>query len=58
MGMNPELVDASLKKTSLRKKSVADEVPVLIINLEPLENTGVVSSILKVDYCFYVFNHL
>jgi hypothetical protein len=47
--MNPELVDASLKKKSLMKKSVADEIPVLIDNLEPLENTGVVSSVLKVD---------
>ena len=48
VGMNPELVDASLKKRSLMKKSVTDEVPVLIDNLEPLENTGVVSSVLKV----------
>ena len=55
--MNPELVDASMKKKSLKKKLLADEVPVLINNLEPLENTGVVSNILKVGYCFYVLNH-
>ena len=54
MGMNPELVDASLKKKYLKKKSVSDEVPGIIDDLEPLENTGVVSSVLKVDYHCHV----
>jgi hypothetical protein len=48
VGMKPELVDASLRKKSLKKKTENYGKPVLIDNLEPLGNMGVVSSVLQV----------
>ena len=48
MGMNPELVDAALRKKSYMRKSFTLEEPVLIDNLEPLEDIGVISEVLKV----------
>ena len=48
VGMNPQLVDAKLRKKSLNKKSAISDEPVLINNLEPLENVGVISNVLKV----------
>eukprot|EP00092_Neocalanus_flemingeri_P006488 GFUD01006993.1.p1 GENE.GFUD01006993.1~~GFUD01006993.1.p1 ORF type:complete len:345 (+),score=106.00 GFUD01006993.1:54-1088(+) len=47
VGMNPELVDASLRKKSLNKKTAIYDEPVLIDNLKPLENTGVISNLLQ-----------
>merc|ERR1719483_103181 len=47
VGMNPKLVDAALKKKSYMRKSFTLEEPVLIDNLEPLEDIGVISDVLK-----------
>ena len=46
VGINPELVDASLRK-NIKKNKINDE-PALIDNLEPLENIGIVSDVLRV----------
>ena len=46
--MNPELVDAALRKKPCKRNSFTYEEPVLIDNLEPLEDIGVISAILKV----------
>jgi hypothetical protein len=46
--MNPELVDASLRLKNIKKNKTDYDKPTLINNLEPLENSGVVSDILRV----------
>ena len=48
MGMNPELVDAALRKKPNKTQPNTLKDPVLIDNLEPLENIGVISELLKV----------
>jgi len=45
--MNPELVDASLKKKDLKKKSTVYEEPQLIDTFNPLEETQSITSVLK-----------
>jgi len=45
--MNPILVDANLRKKSSNQKSAISDEPVLIDNLKPLENGGVISNVLK-----------
>merc|ERR1711892_655453 len=47
VGMNPELVDAALRKKSYMIKSFTYEGTALIDNLEPLEDIGVISDVLK-----------
>merc|ERR1711892_1567990 len=47
VGMNPELVDAALKKKSYMRKSCTIEEPVLIGNLESLEDIEVIDDVLK-----------
>ena len=46
--MNPELVDASLRLKNIKKIKNNNDKPVLIDNLEPLENIGIVSEVLRV----------
>jgi hypothetical protein len=48
IGMNPELVDASIRLKNIKKSKTKDDKPVLIDNLEPLESSGIVSDVLKV----------
>ena len=48
VGMNPELVDASLRLKNIKKIKNNNDKPVLIDNLEPLENIGIVSEVLRV----------
>merc|ERR1711936_1282441 len=47
VGMNPDLVDASIRKNSLRKKSSLPDQTVLIDNLQPIENSEVFSNVFK-----------
>ena len=47
--MNPELVDASLRLKNIKKiKNNNNYKPVLIDNLKPLENSGIVCDVLRV----------
>ena len=46
--MNPELVDASLRKKDLKTKSSFYEEPTLIDSLNSLEETNIITSVLKV----------
>ena len=46
--MNPELVDASLRLKNVKKNKINYDQPTLINSLEPLENCGIVSDVLRV----------
>ena len=48
VGMNPELVDASLRLKNVKKNKINYDQPTLINSLEPLENCGIVSDVLRV----------
>ena len=50
VGMNPELVDASLRLKSLKSRKLQrnEQQPIMIDNLQPLENSGILSEVLRV----------
>ena len=48
VGMNPELVDKSLKVKIINKNKTKDDDPTLIDNLEQLEHSEIVSNVLMV----------
>jgi len=47
--MNPELVDASLRLKSLKSRKLQrnEQQPIMIDNLQPLENSGILSEVLR-----------
>ena len=47
-GMNPELVDASLRLKNIEKNKINNDEFILINNLEPLKNIEIVSEVLRV----------
>ena len=53
--MNPELVDASIRLKNIKKNKINNE-PFLINNLELLENTGIVTDVLKVVMKPLIYN--
>ena len=53
VGMNPELVDASLKLKSLKEKKLRAAEPVMIDNSEPLEPDDLVSEVFRVTLLLF-----
>ena len=63
--MNPELVDASLRLKSLKSRKLQrnEQQPIMIDKLQPLENSGILSEVLRVyerygSLLFYNIQHI
>ena len=48
-GMNPDLVDASLRLKSLKSRKMMSTEYITIDSLQPLVNTGILSDVLRVN---------